>query len=331
MRVQARLGLTKLRHGVGELLFLLRLGFLLRGQRLATFGHELQVLLLGLHLLDLGLLNSAHEVTFHDLEHAQNPAALRLRALVGLTVVEASVRGVRGGVLLSQGEVDCLLLGGLVETIDERDGVVEGIQASLRFLDGFPVLRLLLSTLRLSNGTRFLELHDFLVKVLNAGCQAVPLRLELRHLGVQRPDLLGGVVALLAGVGVGLVAPALLAGLVRGLLEQALDEFLDEGLDFAKGVSGDLAGQGREQGALQVRALGPEQVHHGLGAVVRLRRGEVPAGGGQQRLLLHLHEGQRILRRLGLGLDGLHGRGVGGHGLGEAQCHALLREADRGG
>mmetsp|Transcript_104582 Transcript_104582/g.337084 ORF Transcript_104582/g.337084 Transcript_104582/m.337084 type:complete len:332 (-) Transcript_104582:1146-2141(-) len=331
MRVQARLGLTKLRHGVGELLFLLRLGFLLRGQRLATFGHELQVLLLGLHLLDLGLLNGAHEVTFHDLEHAQNPAALRLRALVGLTVVEASVRGVRGGVLLSQGEVDCLLLGGLVETIDERDGVVEGIQASLRFLDGFPVLRLLLSTLRLSSGTRFLELHDLLVKVLNAGCQAVPLRLELRHLGVQRPDLLGGVVALLAGVGVGLVAPALLAGLVRGLLEQALDELLDEGLDFAKGVAGDLAGQGREQGALQVRALGPEQVHHGLGAVVRLRSGEVPAGGGQQRLLLHLHEGRRILRRLGLGLDGLHGRGVGGHGLGEAQGHALLREADRGG
>mmetsp|Transcript_90910 Transcript_90910/g.256266 ORF Transcript_90910/g.256266 Transcript_90910/m.256266 type:complete len:596 (-) Transcript_90910:347-2134(-) len=328
MRVQARLGLTKLRHGVGELLFLLRLGFLLRGQRLATFGHELQVLLLGLHLLDLGLLNSAHEVTFHDLEHAQNPAALRLRALVGLTVVEASVRGVRGGVLLSQGEVDCLLLGGLVETIDERDGVVEGIQASLRFLDGFPVLRLLLSTLRLSNGTRFLELHDFLVKVLNAGCQAVPLRLELRHLGVQGANLLGGIVTLLLRIRSCLVAPSLLVRLVVRFLQEAFDKLLDQSFDLSERVLRDLHRQRRQEGALEVRTLALQEIDDHVPAAVNRRTAE-PAHRHKGRAAL-LQEGRRGVVNLGRSLDGIHGIRVRGNGLGHADADTLLHETDRG-
>mmetsp|Transcript_104580 Transcript_104580/g.337074 ORF Transcript_104580/g.337074 Transcript_104580/m.337074 type:complete len:322 (-) Transcript_104580:128-1093(-) len=321
MRVQARLGLTKLRHGVGELLFLLRLGFLLRGQRLATFGHELQVLLLGLQLLNLGLLDGAHEVRFHHFKHPEDPSTLRLCTHVGLAVAETGIWGILWRARLCQGQVDLLLGGRLVELVEEIDAQVEGIQALLGLRDGGPVLHLLGLALGHSLGLRILDLGELLAESVEVGRELIPLGLQLGHLGVQSRDLLRGIRPLLTSVLLGLVTPTLLAGLVGRLLQKLFDELLNELLDLREGVAFDLARQGGEQGAPQVQALVFEEVHDDLLAGI-LGLHPVPARVGEGHLAPQLQERGRLLGGLGVLLDGLHGTGIHGHGLGEAHRHA---------
>mmetsp|Transcript_112741 Transcript_112741/g.318934 ORF Transcript_112741/g.318934 Transcript_112741/m.318934 type:complete len:586 (+) Transcript_112741:631-2388(+) len=207
----------------------------------------------------------------------------------------------------------------------------------LRLLHRVRVLRLLVRAQPDGLGPLGLDLADRRGQLRQLLFQQGDLGLELRHLAVQRPNLLRCVVALLLGIGSGRVAPALVGALVGRLLQQPLDELLDELLDLGEWVlGGDLARQGGQQRALELQALALEELRDGLVARGRRRlRAEVPPHrDGDERLgplpLRLLQEGGRRLCGLGRSLQRLHRALVASNGLRQPHAHSLLRKADRG-
>mmetsp|Transcript_63893 Transcript_63893/g.161912 ORF Transcript_63893/g.161912 Transcript_63893/m.161912 type:complete len:428 (+) Transcript_63893:388-1671(+) len=275
---------------------------------------------MGLLLRGLGLSDGPDEVGLHDLQHAHDTAGVALRTRVSLAVVKTGIRHVVLGVVLDQGHL--CLRGGFVELVEDVDDHVQCVETLLGLLDNGFVLRLLLPAQLDGLRLGILDFLDGLRQIIELQGQTLAQSLQRRKLAVEGRDLLRGVLTLLRGLGHSLIAPALLVGLVSRLLLQALDELLDERLNLGEVILADLAGKRGQESALQLHAAGPKQGLDGLPARIRIvLDGAVAARQGEQG-------DARCLVLLCLGLDGLHGIGVVGHGLGTAKADALLGEAD---
>merc|ERR1719472_795672 len=248
-------------------------------------------------------------------DHVRAAARALVRAtLAALPELRLRLRAAAAHGLL-RGELDELpglllhLARGLVEVLEDGDGLGDGRLRVLRVLDGRRILRLLLLALLRRRLNLTLEARDSLRVLLDAGRELGDLRRQLVHRRLERLLLRRLILLHHRGPVDLLVAPVLVVVLVLLLRHEVEDHLLDHVLDLVE--------RARARGLLERRDL-VRQLRQSLGLLRAAGLAEeVDDRLARVLMLRELHEADALALRSASAsdllehLDGLaHGRGL---------------------